>query len=497
LAGLGVVTFLPNVYEAQARIYVDTSSVLQPILNNQIVAPDVMAQLTYVNSALLGREHLLRVVEENGLAVNAKTDREREAVLQNLYRSIVNQTESVSRRPGNYITRAAYRNSDRDKAIGVVQTLVTSLVDGTMGATNEGTATAARFLDERIADYEQRLQQAEEALADFKRNNSNRLPGAEGGYYERIRAQQEELTAVQEKLRLARSRAEQIQVQLSSESPVMPAGADVGSTPAPNSIDARIRERQTQLDRLLLDFTEKHPDVINARKALTQLEEQRAEQLRALVVNDPNQELGSLDASPVYQALRIALNESRVEIASLEEEVRSRNEKLGSLQNLVNEVPQVEADLARLNRDYEIVNAQYQRLIQSRETQNLSEEASTTDEIDFRVLDPPFASYDPVAPNRPILLLAVLVAAIGVGGALCWILAEMRPVFVNAASLRMAMGLPVIGSVSRALDARARLKRHFSWMALMGAVAGLALVFAAAVLIEVAGPGLHQLAGLS
>jgi hypothetical protein len=91
----------------------------------------------------------------------------------------------------------------------------------------------------------------------------------------------------------------------------------------------------------------------------------------------------------------------------------------------------------------------------------------------------------------------VLVAAIGVGGALCWILAEMRPVFVNAASLRMAMGLPVIGSVSRALDARARLKRHFSWMALMGAVAGLALVFAAAVLIEVAGPGLHQLAGLS
>ena len=71
LIGLGAVMTLPNVYEASARIYVDTSSVLEPILTNQIVAPDVMAQLTYVNSALVGRAHLLRVIAENKLDADA------------------------------------------------------------------------------------------------------------------------------------------------------------------------------------------------------------------------------------------------------------------------------------------------------------------------------------------------------------------------------------------------------------------------------------------
>jgi polysaccharide chain length determinant protein (PEP-CTERM system associated) len=494
LAGLGFVTWLPNVYEASARIYVDTSSVLKPILTNQIVAPDVMSQLTYVNSALVGREHLLRVVAENHLDADAKTEEEREQVLERLYLAINNTTESVSRQPGNFITRTSYRHSDRDTAIGVVQTLVNSLVRGTMGATTEGSATAARFLEERIEDYDQRLQDAEQALADFKRANSNRLPGAEGGYYERIRQQQEELADVEEELRLTRSREEQLRRQLASESPVMPAGAQATGEPAPNSIDARIRDRQAQLDQLLLDFTEKHPDVINAREALSQLEAQRAQQLQALGINDVNQELSSLGSSPVYQALRIAINEASVEIATLEEDVRSRKEKLGALQQLVDEVPQVEAELARLNRDYEIVNAQYQRLIQSRETQDLSEKASTTDEIDFRELDPPFASFNPVAPNRPLLLLMVLVVSVGAGGALCWVLAEMRPVFVSAASLRAATGLPVLGSVSRAVDGR--FNNRLSLLAFTAAIGGLGAIFSVAVLIELVGPGLRQLAGL-
>jgi polysaccharide chain length determinant protein (PEP-CTERM system associated) len=488
---------MPNVYEASARIYVDTSSVLTPFLNNQIIQPDVTAQLTYVNSTLLGREHLLRVIQENNLAENARNDREMDAAVQRLRNSLVNVSDGVRGRPGNYITRISYRNSDRDTAIGVVSTLADSLVQGTLGATGEGAATAAQFLDERIAEYESRLQTAEQALADFKSQNSDRLPGAEGGYYVRIRAQQDQIVGVEEQLRLARSRADQLRVQLQSESPLIPIGAGFDNDLAPNSIDARIRDRQAELDRLLLDYTEKHPDVVNARAALVQLEAQRAEQLRALGVTDLNAELGSLGSSPVYQALRIALNEAQVEIASLEEDLRGRRERLAALQRLVDEVPQVEAELARLNRDYEVVYGQYQRLIQSRETQNLSTEAANTDDVDFRVIDAPFASFEPVAPNRTVLLSVALIFALGVGSALSWVLSEMRPVFVSVASLRKVVGLPVIGAISSALDGRARMRRRLSLIAFMGAMGLFGLTFAAVALIEILGPGLQSLAGLS
>src|SRR5262245_8867524 len=71
VVGWAVVAVLPDVYEASARVYVDTSSVLRPILTNQIIPPDVVAELTYVRQSLLGRDHLERVARENGLDTKA------------------------------------------------------------------------------------------------------------------------------------------------------------------------------------------------------------------------------------------------------------------------------------------------------------------------------------------------------------------------------------------------------------------------------------------
>src|SRR5262245_6419228 len=67
IVGLGVAVGLPNVYEASARVYVDGSSVLRPLLNDQIVAPNIGTHLAYVRQALLGRQHLERVAAETGL----------------------------------------------------------------------------------------------------------------------------------------------------------------------------------------------------------------------------------------------------------------------------------------------------------------------------------------------------------------------------------------------------------------------------------------------
>src|SRR5690606_24282252 len=127
-----------------------------------------------------------------------------------------------------------------------------------------------------------------------------------------------------------------------SETPVVPSGTPQPE-PAPNSLDARISEYQAKLDQLLLEYTERHPDVINTRETLERLEQQRAEQLAALgVTGDVDVPLSALDANPVYQTLRMSLNDVEVEIDALQEDVRDRNEKLAELQALVDEVPEVE-----------------------------------------------------------------------------------------------------------------------------------------------------------
>jgi polysaccharide chain length determinant protein (PEP-CTERM system associated) len=490
IAGWGIVALLPNVFEAHARVFVDSSSALRPVLNNQIVAVDVATQLSYVRQSLLGRPQLEKVATRNGLDVGAVTPNDFEDVLTELQESINISARDIT----NPVYTISYRNSDREKSIGVVTTLLNTLVEDTIGANVEGSNTASRFLDERIADYERRLQDAEGKLAEFKRRNSDRLPATQGGYFERLRVTRDAVSASERDLRLAVSRRDQINSQLKSESPVIPAGAEaVGAEPEPFSLDARIREYQSQVDGLLLQYTDKHPDVIAAREALTRLQDQRAEQLRALGVLNPDQELSTLGTNPVFQTLRIALNEANVEIASIQADLTERRTEVASLQSLIDEVPEVEAELARLNRDYNVVYDQYQSLVRSRETQDLSQKAQSADQTEFRIIDPPLADLEPVAPNRLILIAGAFGASLGLGAGLCWLLAQLTPVFGSTRALNEICGLPVLGSITYA---GSRAQETVAVLRFGGATACLVAVAFAALLVEALGPGIRSLMGL-
>jgi len=74
--------------------------------------------------------------------------------------------------------------------------MVTSLIEDTLGANREGTDRASKFLDERIAEHEARLEQAEQALAEFQRANSGKLPGSEGNYFSRMQRERDDLETV-------------------------------------------------------------------------------------------------------------------------------------------------------------------------------------------------------------------------------------------------------------------------------------------------------------
>src|SRR5690606_38706235 len=130
-------------------------------------------------------------------------------------------------------------------------------------------------------------------------------------------------------------------------------------------------ELQAELDRLLLRYRDKHPDVIALQATIERLEAQRAEELERLAsVSGPRS--SSLEESPVYQSLQIRLNEAELEIAGLRTDIETRRQRIAELRARVDEVPEVEAEFARLNRDYDVIYDQYQALVRSRETQALS-----------------------------------------------------------------------------------------------------------------------------
>src|SRR6185436_10240349 len=248
--GLIVAVALPNVYEASARVYVDGSSVLRPLLTDQIVAPNIGTHLAYVRQALLGRQHLESVAAETGIDALATTSDARERLLEKLQTEVV--IDAVPANPNdptslNTIFTIRYRNSRTEVAVGVVRAMMTSLIEDTQGANREGTDTAARFLDERIGEHEARLDKAEQALAEFQRANSGKLPGSQGTYFERMQRERDELEKTRRELRLANSKRDRLEQQLTSEAPLALDDPALKQEPRPNTIDARIRDGREEL----------------------------------------------------------------------------------------------------------------------------------------------------------------------------------------------------------------------------------------------------------
>jgi polysaccharide chain length determinant protein (PEP-CTERM system associated) len=228
---------------------------------------------------------------------------------------------------------------------------------------------------------------------------------------------------------------------------------------------------------LLLQYTDKHPDVIALRETIAQLEERRSGEVAALKRGGGVLSAGAA-ASPVVQSIQLALNKADVEIAALRARISDHQRKVEELRKLVDTAPEVEAEFARLNRDYDVNRERYVAFVDRAERTKLGDEAEETDAVRFEVIDPPAAKFDPVAPNRALLLMAVLVVGLGAGCGIAFVLHQLRPVFTSSRALNEITGMPVLGVVSRTWLDKHRQQRRQELIRYSAAAAALLLVFA-------------------
>ncbi len=494
VAGWLVVFTLPDMYAATAKVYVDTRTILKPLLDKLTIETDVDSQLRLVRQAMLGRPQLERVARETDLDLRANTPAAQAAMIDRLRNRITIQGGNTSgERDGNsgglYVI--SYQDTNRDKSIQVVEKLLNTFVEDTLGGNREGTETAQRFLMKQIEEYEAKLSEAETRLAEFKKKNVGLMPGEQtGDYFSRLQNELDAVKKAQSELGVAMSRREELQRQLRGEVPFLASGASNPSSAGPgaNDTSTRIQETQARLDDLLLRFTDKHPDVVAARETLDQLNKRRDAEIAAMRRGDPGAMATSGAASnPVYQSIQLALNQNEVQIASLRSELGEHNRKVAELRGLVDTMPQVEAEYARLNRDYEVVRGGYRELVDRLQKARLSERADETGVVKFEVVDPPAAAFSPVAPNRALLLTAVLVLALGLGGGTAYVIHQLRPVFHSTRGLAEITGLPVLNAISLTWTDRRKQESQLRKLAWSGAAAGLLLVFSVILVFQGSG----------
>ena len=463
IIGWAVVFMLPNQYEASARVYVDTQSVLKPLLSGLAVQPNVDQQIAMMGRTLISRPNLERVIRMSDLDIKLKTNEDRERLIDGLSKQI-----KLGGAGRDNLYTINFASTKPEEAKRVVQSLLTIFVEGSLGDKRKDADSAKRFIDEQIKLYEQKLVVAENALKEFKRQNMGMMPSQGRDFIGKLQEASTRLTQAKLELREAENSRDAFKTQLSamqegSQEPDLlstdrgaaSAGADTPARASPE-LEKRIEALKQKLDALQLSYTDRHPDVVGAKRVLEQLETQKKDEI-AKLRKDAETKKGSssaargvrVGANPVLQQLTVSLAEAEAAVAALKTRAAEFEHQYNELRKGANAVPQVEADLVQLNRDYEVNKKNYETLLARRESAQISGEMeSNAGVMDFRIIDPPRVPPTPVAPKRPILMWLVLAGGIAAGIALTFLMSQVRPVFNDRGSLQEFASLPILGTVA-------------------------------------------------
>lgn len=465
MLGWATVFLMPDKFEVTARVYLETKSMLRPLLRGLAVESNVTEETARVlRRTLLNRPFLEKVARKTDMDLETETPRAFEIMLQELSKKL-----SIAQDRRQNIYTISYQNKDPQRAARVVEELLNLFVEEALGATRRDTGTTRRFLNEQISENEAKLEAAEEALKEFKRRNVGFIPGENLDYFGQLGAANERLRRAELELEERKNQRNELTKQLAEvKSTISMSSGDIDGRPR-SAIGRRIRNIESRLDELVMKYTENHPDVLSTRRILSELKKQQAEQAKT----EPN--MDRLGENPVFQELKISLGRAEAQVAALQVRVEQYRERVSYLRRMIDTIPQVEADLSKLNRDYSVIRENYEELVKRRESAKLSYAAEKSDDIQFKVIEPPRVPLVPISPNRPLLLTGVLFAGIGLGVGLIVLMMQLKPTFDSRTVLKEATGLPVFGSVSMSLTGP-QLKKERIQVVLFG-IASIGLLF--------------------
>lgn len=453
IAGWIGVQMIPDVYESRTEVYVDTDSLLKPLLSGLAVNRDVMSQVAMVQAVMLARPNLEKVALKTDFMLAASTPSEQEVVLNTLASRIKLGRRSGSAGDNTFVI--SFESDDPKSAHAVVRTLLDTFMEDSLGMKRSDSGVAQRFLQAQIKEYEAKLTEAERRLAAFKQQNVGLMPGSDGDYYQRLESEMAALQLLRQRMTQLSQRRNELFRQLQGEEPTY---GLMGSTDG-SPIDGQIAKLKSQLDQLLLQYTDKHPQVQSLKESIGRLQDEKRKGAKiSQSVAPPGADttgdqalVRSLDMNPVYQNLRLALSQADADLAEIRGQISGQQGAVADLRSRVNTIPEVEAELSRLDRDYAVNRQQYDTLLQRLESAKISEQAEQSSEnVKFRVIQPPTLPAAPSGPVRLLLDAAVLVAALGGGVVLAGMLALLHPTFSTRDMLQRIGGVPVLGSITAA-----------------------------------------------
>jgi polysaccharide chain length determinant protein (PEP-CTERM system associated) len=441
LVGWVIVACMPNQYETKARIYADTSTILKPLLAGIAIQADSDEKVQIISRTLKSREMLEDIARSSDLYLQYPTETEYEDLLIHLKDSI-----DIVGSSQNNVYDISYSHKDPIMAMKIVQLTMKKFVDLNTGKTRGDAINATDFLEQQISDYRKKLSSSDKELAEFKKENQENLPALGGGYYHTLTQTGIDIDNVKQSILERKTEIHALRTRFMGGS-----SGTLALDSATTIYDERISNLNSMVEQLSIRYTDKYPTIIELRDNIDKLTELQKQSQKNIVTRAS---VGTITPStntenPVLQEFAYRISNLEAEIEVLHSRETTLNNKLVSLKSKLYLIPDIEAKLKELTRNYDNDSDYYQKLISRRDSAMISKDANdNTQDIKFVIVDEPRAALKPIGPKRSMFYFAVFLCSAVAGLGLSWLYSGRKMSIHGVEHLESLIGhMKVIGKI--------------------------------------------------
>jgi len=452
-----VVYRLPDIYESTTLIVVKPSTLPNSVVPT-MAEETLTRQLTSISQVVTSRSSLQPLMEKYDLYKEERRRGEPMELLIDSMRKQINVAVNTSNREITNGFNITYRGRDPKSTQAVAAELASKYVDEQIKGTDNAGTSAKQFIEEQVRQAKEELDGIDTQRLTYLQQNLNNLPSQSQALVGRLTALHEGQKALIAELGRSRDMAAAYRSQLADitksydQEIVLSAEntTDPKTTQAYAELVRRRSEFEGDLQNLLSQYKEKHPDVIAKQKQLEDIKRQQDQMINEWKdrIEERKQKLKQL-SDPRILSLQTQISMMESDTQRQQKLLGETNQQIAELDARINAIPHTEVGLEAIDRDYQTKKLNYDNLLAQQQKVVIGADAAKDQQgSGIQVVDPANLPERPVAPKRFLLTAG----GFGIGlvlGILLALLFELRRLFTiqTTEDAKHYTNLPVLATI--------------------------------------------------
>lgn len=346
--------------------------------------------------------------KEETLSPEEQAARERAAVIRAFRDDLVVEPVRMT-----YVIRIAATSVDPKKAADIANTLANLYIVDQLEAKFEATEQANNWLSTRLDDLRQEVVQAESLVNDYRATHGLGNTDDRSLVEQQLNEANSQLTLTRSDLAAAQANYDQVQNLLNNEG--VASAAQVLANPLIQDLRSQEAEAKRRLAELSTRYGDRHPDIINAKAEIADIQATIQGEVAKIVQNLANE---------------VAV--ARARVASIQGTVNQLSERFNVEQSDTVRLRELEREADATRQLYDTMLSRYKEVSEQEDIQ----------EPDARLISEAPIPLDPSWPNKKPIIAVAGIAFLLFGGALAFLLEHLRSGYRNLNDIQQATGIP-------------------------------------------------------